>query len=921
MLAVNDNRATYPTPRTSVRMMVPHTRATSQWLLALTLLTARATALNSASTQLQCNSSAHGASAFTPRGARGMRSSSADRLSSCPVETHSQTGQQTTDSAAFADLATVSSAAPVTPITPVRAHVMSSRVTSLRGGGGFAWHTSATAAMSALSITFAFLESAQVLQGIVVLGSVPYKGFVYYNVSIASSMTPAFVLEQDITSDVRGWRGSIAWGARRCLCFCILPEAHARLHIDALVSCFSSHAGLQCDLFVSLGNTIPTQNSSDYKSVSQAWTASEAVELDSTSALWTSKCPPGGAPCNVIIGLYGEMPGNFTLLVTLNATSSLVALSPGLPSIVPPAFDLQYNWWSATFSIVIPPTQQPPPTSVTIDVTGLDDTDGIFVFWGSSLRGGVPNPSEQRVGFEPTSLVCRANRRCSQRHTFFVRNILSYDADNSSSYCSLWEASTINTNSFASYADGSDVGCWCGAGSGFAGTCIFYATVATYGFQAITATGSIGADAVVTLIDGVPASGTLTTGANRYYMFYPALSRHTSLLQTTVSITLTPSLGDADLFVTVDKSQPSTFNWDFASVRCCGPDFTYINISVPEVARYCNITAPAASPDACVFKIAVNGWSRLSSYTIVAQFSDYTLLLPGHPLFLSVSGPPPNEALFRINAQHPVDALALTLTPFAGSPIMAGGNDTTPSQLYPQPSVPGTYGWGPVGPGVFVQQPARPSDPLPTYYVAGVSAPAGAVSGVSFSLTASFQSPSGNGNMTLLIGLPALGAVSGGEYDRYQLAWPFVSGAAARQVTINMDGQTGYPWLLASIGSADISASRADYTSNWISVWGTITINANDPAVLRGCGGPPTPTCTIYVAIYGCPPTICTGGLTTPALYLLVALTTGSTLLDGVPQNAVVGYFTTTYFTFTAPSREAPFTVAVTPFAGDPQVR
>lgn len=493
---------------------------------------------------------------------------------------------------------------------------------------------------------------------------------------------------------------------------------------------------------------MPTQDAADYVSAAAPWVPTNFVRVDGTVAPWTARCAPAPAPCTLVIGVWGAVTSNFTLAV--RPLASALTLQPGVPVVAPLSDPWIGGFVQTTFALPVP--NNPAVLSVTMDITGLEQP--IAVLWSSSLASAAPDPADP------------------------------------STYCAVWAATTINENSFTTYS--SDTACWCGFGSTFPGPCFAYARVFTTAPggggppPAVAVVGTTGADAVVTLLDGVPTTAAITSGGNRYFVFYPAPSLDRTVLQTTVRVVLDPSLGDADLYITVDGSEPNSFHWDFASVRGVGPDWVDVNVTDPYVASFCNVTAPVGTPAACAIRICVNGWSRRARYSLVATFARYTTLLPGEPNVGYLTGPPPLAAFYRVDGAHPRDTLRIALAGLAGSPLMAGGNSSANATLAPRPSVPGSFGWGPAGPGLVELPPPAGGAPEPDFFVVGVAAPE-ASGGAGYALTATW----GSGNATLVVGLPTVGAVSGGQYSYFVLPWPYTNVSGVGQVMLNMDGQTG----------------------------------------------------------------------------------------------------------------------------------
>lgn len=387
------------------------------------------------------------------------------------------------------------------------------------------------------------------------------------------------------------------------------------------------------DLFVTLSGAQPGPGSYDYASANWAYAATEAVRINATDPQFTQLCAPllarGGA-CTVGIGVYGSRAGNFTVVVE-GAVGGTLVLAPGQPAVapIPPGGVL-----------IAAPFTDPLADTVNMALTGFGE--GLNVLWGSSVRGGPP------VRGQPAS------------------------------YCAAWSATTLNTNVFHAYNSSSD-GCWCGPAR--PGGCTYYALVFTANavpgassvyaqwYVAYNGSGTNAPGTIETLLDGVPQGGDLSQGQYGYYIFNALVNP--LLPEADVVVTLTPSLGDADLFITLDGSQPSSSNWQFQSVRGSGADVVEIETQSPAWLLYCAAYTITQSP--CPVRIAVHGWSIQSSYVLTASVARQVTLLADLP-FTSLSSGPGDARFFRYYAFAPGN-FSFVLTPITGQPWMYISND------------------------------------------------------------------------------------------------------------------------------------------------------------------------------------------------------------------------------------------------------
>lgn len=239
------------------------------------------------------------------------------------------------------------------------------------------------------------------------------------------------------------------------------------------------------ELFVTLGSGQPGPSSSDYASVSWAYTATEAVRINAIDLQVQQKCGAlfaANQPCSVNIGIFGSRAGNFSVVVEA-AVNGVLNIQPGMPAVSPIGPD---------GVLIVADYADQRADTVNMAITGFGEA--LTVLWGSSARGGPP------VRGQPAT------------------------------YCALWTSTTLNTNVFHAYNSSAD-SCWCGNLP--LGSCAYYALVYTANaspvpgsstvyaqwYLAYNGSGTNSPGTIETLLDGVPQGGDLSQGEYGYYIF------------------------------------------------------------------------------------------------------------------------------------------------------------------------------------------------------------------------------------------------------------------------------------------------------------------------------------------------------------------------------------------------------------------
>jgi hypothetical protein len=163
----------------------------------------------------------------------------------------------------------------------------------------------------------------------------------------------------------------------------------------------------------------------------------------------------------------------------------------------------------------------------------------------------------------------------------------------------------------------------------------------------------------VVLVDGQPQTGRVDQGVNQLYVFFapPGFSL--------VQLTLTPVMGDADLYVLVsanDTALPTRANAQYRSTSMTGSEEITIRASDSAVLSNCVPTAR------CNIFVSVNGFTN-ATYTVMATSGNQTSdLQNGVSLYDTVDAG--EYAHFVFHNTDPQASLSFALTPISGDPDM-----------------------------------------------------------------------------------------------------------------------------------------------------------------------------------------------------------------------------------------------------------
>ena len=206
------------------------------------------------------------------------------------------------------------------------------------------------------------------------------------------------------------------------------------------------------------------------------------------------------------------------------------------------------------------------------------------------------------------------------------------------------------------------------------GQCNYYIGVTAFGTTATFSLIAYQQDAdPIALIDGQPQDGQVALGVTQQYVFL-ASSGFVSL-----QVTLTPVLGDADLYIAINSSTGATSaNAVYRSTSVNGAETVTLLSSDSRLAACVGVAV-------CTINIGVYGYSN-STYTVqVVSGQSLTTLQDGVPLFDVVDATGYNYYVFR--NENPAANLSFSITPYSGDPDLYV---TTNSSMRPSPNF---YQW------------------------------------------------------------------------------------------------------------------------------------------------------------------------------------------------------------------------------------
>lgn len=415
----------------------------------------------------------------------------------------------------------------------------------------------------------------------------------------------------------------------------------------------------------------------------------------------------------------------------------------------------------------------------------------------------------------------------------------------------------------------------------------FYIAVYGFGNSSFSLTAAVDDGAPTRLVIGQPQSGTSVRGLPSLYI----VAKPADSVNLTVSVS--PSSGDPDLYVTLDDTTPTATNWAYKSASASGSD----SITITPSAGGCKLGLPVSSCYcvACNIRISVAAFSARTTYILTVSSGESTVTLSdGVPFRGQV--PQFVYAQFRFPISQAGESVSLTLTALSGDP------DLTAS-LSPNPTLSnGTWVSLAQGSDVIIAH----SVPIGFMYVSVFG-----FQNSSFSLTAHMIS--GNASMQLANGMPQFGSVAYGDYVYY-----VYSAAAPSDLTFTFTPVNGaVAMYMNTCVNLTVSQCNAKRPTSLLSTWHAdattesqvITVPKDDT---KGCGN-----CLYVIGVTG----LLVGQAST---FTLVGSSDGSSvaqqLQESVPTRGTVQQWQFSYFAYTFFEANADVIISVTPFAGDPDL-
>jgi hypothetical protein len=415
--------------------------------------------------------------------------------------------------------------------------------------------------------------------------------------------------------------------------------------------------------------------------------------------------------------------------------------------------------------------------------------------------------------------------------------------------------------------------------------------IAVYGFsQGITwyAVGASTSRAAM-LSDGQPLADYVDVGQVAYFQFRVDNSNDPD---DAILFTITPLGGDPDIFIgnsgniktlVPDPSDPSTYIW---SGEGQGTDVVFIDPSDPNVVA-CGIP--------CTYSIAVAGYQGNASFTILAHSRDgrTTALVAGLPVVDAVE----IGGYQRYTADYDPTAgmLEVTVTPLSGDPDLYIALDNRIVTL-------DNWQYASVSSSGFDDIVIKPTDKQfnSTCSLQPRGQPCTANIAVYGYTQAAYTIVASSGNLRVLQdGVPASGSAPGNGYTYYQFT---VLNRALISITVSptsndpdvyisntikRPNSTSYTWQSATFGAEQVTIDPADSRAS-------------------SCGIP----CTYYIAVFG---------WRNPATFTITASTNVATFLPtGLPVQASAPAGGFAYFTFLSPADASGIEFILTPLSGAP---
>lgn len=391
----------------------------------------------------------------------------------------------------------------------------------------------------------------------------------------------------------------------------------------------------------------------------------------------------------------------------------------------------------------------------------------------------------------------------------------------------------------------------------------------------------------VILIDGQPIMDVVDDFTTNAYTFViPAL-------QPGADVTLTPLVGDADLYVALNGQPASPLNFQYASYAQQGTDQVFLRYTDSILPTYCNIRQD------CRIQVGVFGFTA-ALFTLVAQSTSNSLLIEGIP---QQGGVLPGEYAYYVFEQvDPTVAVVFQLTATSGDPDLFVSNSFSSNITQPNVTA-STWRREFVGGDVLEIYPTDANacaGPGPCKYYLGITAFGSAAL---YSILARTH----NSRPTpLTLGRPLVDFVNATGRNFY--VTDLLPGYSSLEIRVTP--VYGDPDLFARLDSTPLTPFNAQYRSTRWSGDDVIEILRTDPFVQANCSVGTRP-CTVTVLVSGF----------VDSQYSIVATSNGVTrqLQDGQPFQDFIPANSFEYFRFSV-GEVVPVTITLTPFSGDPDL-
>ena len=409
--------------------------------------------------------------------------------------------------------------------------------------------------------------------------------------------------------------------------------------------------------------------------------------------------------------------------------------------------------------------------------------------------------------------------------------------------------------------------------------------IAVYGFAdaRFSITAAVDDGLPTRLIVGQPQSGSVLRGAVQlYYVNKVANSDN-------ITITLSPSFGDPDMYVTLDGMTPNASYFAYKATGASGVDAITIT---PSGAGCAAGRTPSQCYCAhCNINIAVVSFSARSSYTIIVSTGETTTVLQdGVPFRASVTLY--TYSYFKFYVPDPGSSVRVAVTAMSGDP------DLTVA-MTPNPTL-GNGTWVSLGMG---------DDIIIAHNVSGVMY-IGVFGFTNSSFSVVAHVTSGNSTTQLVNGRPQFGTVKATDYQYFAY-----SNDALGNLTFTVTPLTGVVGLFVntcvnmSLTQCNVrrpTATSYQWSANASLTGETIRISKLDP---KACAG-----CVYVVGVLG----------VADSNFTLIGSTDASSaaiaLQEFIPYRASSNQWQYTYFVFTFYEPHRDLIIAVTPITGDPDL-